>query len=55
MQPLEMNGGSGQNRTADTGIFSPVLYRLSYRPTTLRLKNVWFLSNPDSFVKSFCH
>ena len=26
-----MNGGPGQNRTADTGIFSPLLYRLSYR------------------------
>jgi hypothetical protein len=23
-------GGGGQNRTADTGIFSPLLYRLSY-------------------------
>ena len=26
----ENNGGQGQNRTADTGIFSPLLYRLSY-------------------------
>ncbi len=24
------NGAQGQNRTADTGIFSPLLYRLSY-------------------------
>jgi hypothetical protein len=24
------NGGSGRNRTADTRIFSPLLYRLSY-------------------------
>lgn len=24
-------GGPGQNRTADTRIFSPLLYRLSYR------------------------
>ncbi len=23
-------GGQGQNRTADTGIFSPLLYQLSY-------------------------
>ena len=23
-------GAEGQNRTADTGIFSPLLYRLSY-------------------------
>ena len=26
-----LNGGSGRNRTSDTGIFSPLLYRLSYR------------------------
>src|SRR5699024_738163 len=25
------SGGSGRNRTADTRIFSPLLYRLSYR------------------------
>ena len=25
-----MQGGQGQNRTADTRIFSPLLYRLSY-------------------------
>ena len=25
-----MKGGQGQNRTVDTGIFSPLLYRLSY-------------------------
>lgn len=24
------NGGSGRDRTADTGIFNPLLYRLSY-------------------------
>ena len=24
------SGGQGQNRTADTGIFSPLLYQLSY-------------------------
>ena len=24
------NGGQGRNRTADTGIFSPLLYQLSY-------------------------
>ncbi len=26
-----MYGASGQNRTVDTRIFSPLLYRLSYR------------------------
>src|SRR5690606_10637882 len=25
------NGGQGRNRTADTGIFDPLLYRVSYR------------------------
>ena len=28
-------GASGRNRTNDTGIFSPLLYRLSYRGTQL--------------------
>jgi hypothetical protein len=27
---LRSYGAEGQNRTADTGIFSPLLYRLSY-------------------------
>ena len=27
-------GGLGQNRTADTRIFNPLLYRLSYRAKT---------------------
>src|ERR1700679_2604862 len=34
LQALEMNGGSGRNRTADTGIFNPLLYQLSYRATS---------------------
>ena len=32
-------GGQGQNRTADTGIFSPLLYRLSY----LAFYGIWYL------------
>ena len=28
--------GSGRNRTADTRIFSPLLYRLSYRAVQVR-------------------
>ena len=27
---LDNAGAEGRNRTADTGIFSPLLYRLSY-------------------------
>ena len=28
---VNKNGGLGQNRTADTRIFSPLLYQLSYQ------------------------
>ena len=27
---IKLNGGQRRNRTTDTGIFSPLLYRLSY-------------------------
>ena len=30
LKSLRVGGGQGQNRTADTRIFSPLLYRLSY-------------------------
>ena len=36
-----MNGASDRNRTNDTGIFSPLLYQLSYRgimATRMRLE-----------------
>ena len=32
------NGASGRNRTNDTGIFSPLLYQLSYRGKPWRLR-----------------
>ncbi len=28
---INQNGGLGRNRTTDTRIFNPLLYRLSYR------------------------
>ena len=31
MSYIRISGASGRNRTTDTGIFSPLLYRLSYR------------------------
>ena len=31
MSYIRIYGASGRNRTTDTGIFSPLLYRLSYR------------------------
>ena len=34
---LMLHGGQGRNRTADTGIFSPVLYRLSYLPVSSQI------------------
>ena len=37
------HGASGQNRTADTRIFSPLLYRLSYRGKLYILKIRIFL------------
>ena len=38
--PIELrqhNGASGRNRTTDTGIFSPLLYRLSYRGKKIKM------------------
>ena len=36
-------GASGRNRTNDTGIFSPLLYQLSYRGKQSRLMAKCFL------------
>ena len=33
---LEYTGGPGRNRTTDTRIFNPLLYRLSYRAMLLK-------------------
>ena len=41
------NGGQGQNRTADTGIFSPLLYRLSYLAICLEV------APPSGFAGAF--
>ena len=57
-QPLKFGGAEGQNRTAHTGIFSPLLYQLSYLGTTkvnllqLKTNGKLFLS----FLQIFrCH
>src|SRR5690606_7844844 len=56
-------GGQGQNRTADTAIFSRMLYRLSYLATmkTQRTAGAWrcvfsgFLAEPTGFEPAtFC-
>ena len=43
-----MNGGQRQNRTADTRIFSPLLYRLSY----LAINERGIISNIDNFRRT---
>jgi hypothetical protein len=35
-QNVQLNGGRGRNRTADTGIFNPRLYQLSYPAVVAR-------------------
>ena len=51
-------GAWGRNRTADTGIFSPLLYRLSYpgTPDVCELYTLFFLGCPVFFYKNlfFC-
>ena len=37
MSYIRIVGASGRNRTIDTGIFSPLLYQLSYRGKFWRL------------------
>lgn len=34
-------GAQGRNRTADTGIFNPLLYQLSYLGNVARIKRVF--------------
>ena len=45
---VSTDGGSGRNRTADTRIFSPLLYRLSYRALVVENKN------SDEYTLSDC-
>jgi hypothetical protein len=47
------NGGEAQNRTVDTGIFSPLLYRLSYLATDL-FKNNTVLSIVSQYFFAYC-
>ena len=35
--PAYLSGGAGRNRTADTRIFNPLLYRLSYRAISFKM------------------
>ncbi len=44
----DIHGGQGRNRTADTGIFSPLLYRLSYLAIEIRMEICW-LVKPNAY------
>ena len=43
MSYIRIFGASGRNRTIDTGIFSPLLYLLSYRGITFSISAEHFL------------
>ena len=58
------HGGQGQNRTADTRIFSPLLYRLSYLakethpegPRRMRIKAAYSMAvkKPPRYMPDLC-
>ena len=45
---LNQDGGQGRNRTTDTRIFSPLLYRLSYLAKTRSISQRWAMDLPNS-------
>ena len=47
---MERIGGQGQNRTADTGIFSPLLYQLSYLASLGFLADILVVSLATSLI-----
>ena len=56
--PLILNGGQGRNRTADTGIFNPLLYQLSYLAKSLisqslNAQNAFSSRHQDRFEAPF--
>ncbi len=44
---MDIKCGSGRNRTADTRIFSPLLYQLSYRALLMRIVRLRAFTTPD--------
>ena len=50
MKILEIIGAQRRNRTADTGIFNPLLYRLSYLGESIRSINMpqFFSANANA-------
>lgn len=51
---FKINGGQRQNRTADTRIFSPLLYRLSYLANDVHYYSLLLLSQ-HIFTRFFHH
>ena len=47
------SGASGRNRTSDTGIFSPLLYQLSYRGKSFFLKDCKQENQSEVFLAYF--
>lgn len=45
------DGAQGRNRTADTGIFNPLLYRLSYLGQRGAIRRIWSTSVNTLFKK----
>ncbi len=55
MSYIRIFGASGRNRTTDTGIFSPLLYQLSYRGKLFQTRQQIKLYHQHSFMSSiFC-
>ena len=49
---LEVSGGKDRDRTDDTGIFSPLLYQLSYLATKKTFGVPGGIRTPDLLVRS---
>ena len=47
--------GAGKNRTADTRIFSPLLYHLSYSTIAFGITKVGSFSDIPNFFRNFCN
>ena len=50
-QGFKCNGAQGRNRTADTGIFNPLLYRLSYLGNGAQLNGFGFAVSSERMKK----
>ena len=51
LRRISFFGGQGQNRTADTKIFSLLLYRLSYLPTARTRARIRETTEPEFYAQ----